>query len=347
MFKRRLFFWIALITACLLMGFLEGFRSYINAYRHGQFWLEWKMALWWDIIGWSSWIFLAPLTIWLSRRFRPESDNRLRNISALFFAGIVVSFIRAFFTSVIYTLVYERSNLAFMLSEKPYVFITDFFTAFFVYSLVLAIENAINYYKQFRESELRKSQLETKLAQAQLQALKTQLHPHFLFNALNSISALQLEDVKAAQKMTARLGDFLRMTLENVGAQEVTLKQEMEFLKCYLEIERTRFSNRLTSEIKLEPDTLDALVPNLILQPIVENSIRHGISNRITSGHITVSANRNNGNLHIEVKDNGTGLKMNGTNRFQEGFGLSNTQARLKKHYGANYRFNLEMQTKA
>ena len=136
------------------------------------------------------------------------------------------------------------------LANKRYVLLSDFLTSVIIYVLVLTLGHALDYYQRYREEELKTTRLESQLAQAQLTALKMQLHPHFLFNTLHSISALQLEDVAAAQKMTARLGDFLRITLENVNTQEVTLGREVEFLKCYLDIERIRFGRRLTTDLE-------------------------------------------------------------------------------------------------
>jgi two-component system, LytTR family, sensor kinase len=171
-----------------------------------------------------------------------------------------------------------------------------------------------------------------------------QLHPHFLFNTLHSISALQLKDIAAANRMIARLGDFLRLTLDNSGAQEVSLQKELEFLKCYLEIERIRFQDRLTVNMEVEPQTLDARVPNLILQPIVENAIKHGISPRAAPGRIDIRVKRDNGLLQLEVEDNGRGIGGNGRGAkiIKEGLGLSNTRARLDQLYGASYRFDLQ-----
>ncbi|HET8677491.1 MAG TPA: histidine kinase [Blastocatellia bacterium] len=170
-----------------------------------------------------------------------------------------------------------------------------------------------------------------------------QLHPHFLFNTLNSVSALLDEDVEAADEMLARLGDLLRMTLTNSGAQEVTLQEELEFLRCYLEIERVRFQDRLTIQMDIDPQALDALVPNLILQPIVENAIRHGIASRINPGRIEIRAARAGDALQLQVKDNGPGIQTKSdlavTSR--EGVGLSNTRARLKQLYGPRHRFEL------
>src|SRR4029079_14035107 len=149
-----------------------------------------------------------------------------------------------------------------------------------------------------------------------------------LFNTLHSISALQLKDIEAASKMIARLGDFLRLTLDNSGAHEVTLQKELEFLKCYLEIETIRFQDRLTVNMEVEPQALDARVPNLILQPIVENAIKHGIAPRAAPGRIDIRVRRASNLLEIEVEDNGRGMRANGKSgkRIKEGVGLSNTR---------------------
>src|SRR2546421_8179208 len=213
-----------------------------------------------------------------------------------------------------------------------------------IYGLILLLGQVFRYYRRFREGQLRASQLETQLTQAQLQALKMQLHPHFLFNTLHSISALIRRDPDAADKMIARLGDFLRLTLENSGAQEVSLQKELEFLKCYLEIERVRFRDRLTTRLDIEPRALDAAVPNLILQPIVDNAIRHGVAPRSAPGHVEISAKRGEPALRIQVRDNGPGLSAITApdEGFGEGLGLTNTRARLARLYGAAHRFELE-----
>jgi LytS/YehU family sensor histidine kinase len=213
-----------------------------------------------------------------------------------------------------------------------------------IYWLILLINYAVDYYRRYREGEIRASQLEALLAQAQLQALKMQLQPHFLFNTLNSISALLHKNVQAADTMIARLGDFLRLTLENAGRQDVSLREELEFLRCYLAIETIRFQDRLAVQIEAEPETLDARLPNLILQPIVENAIRHGIAPRSGRGRIAVSAKKQDGVLQVEVTDNGPGLASGGSSGslLREGLGLANTQARLQQLYGRSHRLDME-----
>jgi sensor histidine kinase YesM len=160
---------------------------------------------------------------------------------------------------------------------------------------------------------------------------------------LHSISSLVHKDPEAADRMISRLGDFLRMTLDNTSAQEVNLRQELEFLRCYLEIERIRFQDRLTTDMEIDPRALDTPVPNLILQPIVENAIRHGIAPRSTPGRIEIEAKQKNGTLRIEVRDNGPGLPRNLSpdNLFRKGLGLANTKARLEQLYGGEYRLEL------
>jgi len=167
-----------------------------------------------------------------------------------------------------------------------------------------------------------------------------QIHPHFLFNTLNSIAALLHKDVEAADRMIARLGDFLRLTLKRSDAQTVDFEQELEFLKCYLDIEHIRFQDRLTVEMDIDPQTLELMVSNLILQPIVENAVRHGASRQTGSGQLTIRAHQQSNRLIMQVEDNGPGLKMN-PNGGLSGIGLSNTRARLEQFYGED--FSLQM----
>src|SRR5262249_33703319 len=173
----------------------------------------------------------------------------------------------------------------------------------------------------------------------QLQLLKMQLQPHFLFNTLHTISALMHQDLHLADRMLARLAELLRMTLENVKKQEVPLRQEIDFLKPYLEIQQARLGDRLAVEMHVPPELLDALVPNLILQPLVENAIQHGIAPRSEGGRLEVRARRLDRALELQVCDNGPGLP--GTNGYREGVGLSNTRARLQQLYGDGQHFQL------
>ena len=207
------------------------------------------------------------------------------------------------------------------------------------YATAIALNFALVYYRESRERALRSSQLETRLVEAQLQTLQQQLHPHFLFNTLHAISALMHSDVDAADRTLMRLSDLLRLTLERLGEQEVTLDAELEFLRKYLEIERTRFGERLVVRYDIQPDALDVLVPTLLLQPLVENAIKHGVARRSGVGHIDISARRDHDKLHIEVRDDGVGLSEDALTALQKGIGVSTTRARLQHLFGADYRF--------
>jgi LytS/YehU family sensor histidine kinase len=166
-----------------------------------------------------------------------------------------------------------------------------------------------------------------------------QLQPHFFFNTLHAISALMHRDVNAADRMLMRLSDLLRLSLERIGVAEVPLKDEVEFVQKYAEIECTRFQDRLSVTFDVPPETLDALVPNLILQPIVENAIRHGIAPRSGPGHVHVIACRDDDRLSMEVHDDGVGSPEDTFVAMQKGIGVSNTRARLVHQHGSRHRF--------
>ena len=216
-------------------------------------------------------------------------------------------------------------------------FVRTFHFGLLVYWTIVMIQNAIDYYK---DQAVAASELQTQLAQAQLQALKMQIHPHFLFNTLNSISSLMHYDPKGADAMLCQLGELLRLSLSSDQYQEVSLQKELEFLDKYLAIEKIRFQDRLTVVMNIESDTLEAQIPNLILQPLVENSIRHGIADQRGPGKVEIDAARENGMLLVRVRDNGKGLPENATG-VAEGIGLKNTRARLEHLYGSHYRFEL------
>jgi two-component system LytT family sensor kinase len=205
---------------------------------------------------------------------------------------------------------------------------------------IVLVAHAVSYYQRFRERELRAAQLEGQLAKAHLQTLKSQLQPHFLFNTLHSISSLMLTDVHAADRMMTRLGDLLRMSLESARTQITTLSRELEFLNCYLEIEKVRFAERLNVTLNIAPETLDAAVPHLLLQPLVDNAVKHGISKLAVGGEIRISANAQDGELQLEIKDNGPGFAKEGTFP-ASGLGLRITRERLESLYGQDHSVEL------
>jgi len=313
----------------------------------------------WNLLAFYLWALLAPLIALLARRYRLD---RQRWPQSLVLVHLPASLIFPALHLCLYLPLYWLAGGGVLTGEFPTLFSLFRFQLFAnlpmkvsIYWLILIAINALDYYHSFRLAEVKASELRAQLAQAQLRALKMQLHPHFLFNTLNSISALLHRDTEAADQMVTRLGDFLRLTLENSGDQEVTLEQEMEFLRCYLEIETVRFQDRLSVETDIEPRTLQARVPNLILQPLVENAIRHGISRQSAPGRLAIRAALREGRLLLQVEDNGPGLSLISESGASSahlsarthagGVGLSNTRSRLEHLYGAEHRFELTRAT--
>ena len=304
---------------------------------------RWGAALVYQMSRWYAWGLLTPLLLGLAHRYRLDRRRRRHGLAHLAASLLIAPFqvvlalaLRFGAFLLLGTLTLEQ--VAGFLPNVPVQILTGSFDSFIIYWIILGLYYTFDYYQKHRERQLHASQLEAQLAQAQLKALKMQLHPHFLFNTLHGISALIPEDPEAAERMIARLSDLLRLTLENEGTQEVSLKQELDFLEHYLEIERTRFQDRLSVEIDVDPAALDARVPNLILQPLVENAIRHGVAPRPEAGSIRIHAARDNGMLRLQVRDDGPGL-TNGQTALREGVGLANTRKRLTQLYGTNHRF--------
>jgi sensor histidine kinase YesM len=210
-----------------------------------------------------------------------------------------------------------------------------------LYAIVLLSTYAYEYYRQYEVGLVRTAELEAQLARAQLQALKMQLHPHFLFNALHTASALVRENPGGAERVLTRLGDLLRITLASSDAQEVPLIDELRFLDLYLDIERTRFEDRLDIHFEVDTSAEDALVPHFILQPLVENAVRHGAGMRAHGAQIKVVAKTTPNSLNISVWDNGSDEKKAPGPPAREGVGLSTTRARLERLYGGAQRIEL------
>ncbi len=294
------------------------------------------------------WALLTPPIIWLARRFPIERGSYLRNLLVHLFAGTGLSLLQlGSYVLLNQWLLGDAARPFSLLQSFRGLFVAEFHASLLIYWSLVGLSHAYDYYRRYRERErraaqleLEAAQLETQLAQAQLGALKMQLHPHFLFNTLNTISVLMQEDVEAANRMLVRLSELLRLTLRNTDAHEVSLKQELEFLRGYLEIEQTRFQDRLRVVWQVAPDTLDAQVPNLLLQPLVENAIRHGIAPRRSAGTIEIRAERQNGTVELRVCDDGAGLSGE-SKQNTDGIGLANTKARLKQLYGDQHRFHL------
>ncbi|HWN99530.1 MAG TPA: histidine kinase [Blastocatellia bacterium] len=325
-----------------LFGLFLGSQMYL-AYSRGETQVGWRRIFALELSYAYVWAALTPLVLFLAHRFPVVRERWLRNLLIQIFASVVIGFGTRVFHDLMFINLISDPKRSFSLVKLLLNVYLIFDYGAMIYWLIVLITYVFDYYRRYRGGEIRATRLEAQLALSQLQALKMQLQPHFLFNTLHSISALVYKDAEAADNMIARLGDFLRLTLENEGAQEVSVQQELEFLKCYLDIERIRFRDRLTVRFKIDPQVLDARLPNLILQPIVENAIKHGIAPQTSAGRIEIEASRLNGLLHVQVTDNGSGLQPNGDSGMiiKEGVGLANTQARLQQLYGNDHRLDM------
>jgi sensor histidine kinase YesM len=335
--------WVALAGFWTFIAFLYGNQTYFFMRAEGMQHEWWRIILW-QLLVWNTWTALTPLILWAGRHFPIERARWKRGVLMhLPIFAVVSSLNITTFTALYISMrpfdVYQNVTTPF--SHQYFEKMMGRFPLdFLIYSAILGVGYALDYYDKYRERETRAAQLESQLAQAQLETLKMQLQPHFLFNTLHAISSLvRGEENKAAVSMIAGLSGLLRHSLENIGRQEVSLREELEFLELYLDIQQMRFSDRLKVEMEVEPETLDAAVPNLILQPLVENAIRHGISPRVAGGLIQLSTRNQNGILEIKVADDGQGLKHEWRPEESTGIGLSNTKARLEQLYGAEHRF--------
>jgi two-component system, LytTR family, sensor kinase len=308
-------------------------------------WLErseipWQTIATLNFAYWYLWALATPAIVWLSEQFRFERGRLIRAFVVHVPAVIVASLGHIVSMQAIQWWIAT-------LDDRPFAWWTEVERAalqyidweMITYWAIVGLSHALLYYRESRGRAVRAARLEVKLAEAQLTTLQQQLHPHFLFNTLHAISALMHRDVEAADRMLTRLSDLLRITLENLGQSEVPLQTELDFLSKYLQIEQTRFMDRLTVRFDVQPDTLDTRVPSLLLQPLVENAIKHGVAKKAGAGHIDISARRDGDKLVIEVKDDGVGLSEDALTAVQKGIGVSTTRARLQHLFGADFRF--------
>jgi signal transduction histidine kinase len=290
---------------------------------------------------WYAWGLLAPIVLWLARRFPLERGVWRRSLLVHLVAVVGLTFAHVVLYQAAWSLLVPTALKYPWWTRVLRSYAWNFDWEMAIYFGLVGFSHASRYYREIQERRVRGAQLETRLAQAQFEALQRQLHPHFLFNTLNAISALMHRDVDAADEMLARLSDLLRMALDRRGVQEISLKDELEFLGKYLEIEQTRFGERLTVSYDIDPDALDARVPNLLLQPLVENSIRHAVGATIEPRRIDVSARCRGDRLLLEVRDDGPGLSAERPPSAKKGLGLANTRARLEQLYGSNQQLQL------
>ena len=292
-------------------------------------------------LDWYLWGLLFPLIWWVSLRFPFERRRLASRIPIHLACGLIISLIYTILMLIKNSILMGlgSGNVSFgLLQGLPGYLLGGFEFFLLPYFAIVAVIHVSSYYGKYRQQQLKATRLEAQLALAHLEVLKMQLQPHFLFNTLNAISALMHRDVDAADRMISLLSDLLRFSLEKDNRHQVSLQSELEFLNRYLAIEKIRFRDRLKVDEDVEAPCMVAQVPRLILQPLVENSIKHGIAMRSAAGRISIRARRQGGRLGIEVSDDGPGLS--GT-AIREGVGLANTRARLQQIYGEDHHFEL------
>jgi signal transduction histidine kinase len=327
--------WVKALVVWTLLSLLQTLQ-YLVVHDPDNPALSWQRALGLGFGLWYTWGLLWLLVYPLARRFSLGSSHWPSRLALHLAACAVFASVKIFLDYPVIKSFYcptpEKLTLP--------VFLQDAFTGMFLryvlfYWTMIGVSHALEYHGKFRERELHAAQLENGLARARLQLLKAQLHPHFLFNTLNAISALVHVDVEAADRMLAQLGDLLRLALEDFGVQEAPLARELEIVRAYLEIEQARLGSRLRVCWDIGVDTTDAHVPTFLLQPLVENAIRHGIAPRAAPGRIEVRARRRLDVLVLQVSDDGPGFPNHPA---ECGVGLANTRARLLHLYGAEQR---------
>ncbi len=325
--------WTLWITLWTLPGLAALGFYYLNQVVSAQD-ISWKFALVSTLPWWYTWALLAPIVLWVARRFPITGSNAIKIIPgvhlplllALLLVHSAVSLMLFRVTGIHDTMNTDLLKVHF--TSRMHLNAVAYFT-------IVGFYFGFDYYKKFQAQGREAAQLELQLAQANLRALKMQLNPHFLFNTLNSVSALvRKNENSTAVRMLGRLGQFLRMALESKGVPEITLSQELDFLERYLEIEQIRFGERLKVKMNIDADTQDLFVPNFLLQPIVENAIHHGIAPQSESGTIEIRASIAGEMLKIQIIDDGPGLADSTLTK--RGVGLSNTAERLERLYGRN-----------
>lgn len=337
--------WLAVVAIWALLGVIYAAPIYLEVRleQHGH--TAWRIFLW-GILTWVAWAPLTPAITWLAHKYSLVGEAWKRNLLVHLPAFLLMSLLHSAAATVVTLSIKPFDNMG----ASPATFWPRFLSRLqgsfggdlLVYGAVIGVFYALDYYRKYREREFIASRLEAQLAQAQLDSLRMQLHPHFLFNTLNSIVGLVRDNKNsAAVNMLVGLSDLLRHTLEHSSRHEVELREEINFIKLYLSIQEVRFSDRLRIELNIDPRTTRALVPNLILQPLTENALRHGIGRSTDSGLVGIRSAVDDGHLRLTVYDEGAGLPDDWQLKGSAGIGLANTAARLQQLYDNDHEFDI------
>ena len=322
------FFWT-------VFGVVTGIQVWISMITHGH---SVPLLIFYHVAISEGWLLATLVIVWLLRRF-PVVPPRSLSVLVHVLAACAIAIVHGFYWLGLMLALrpYDRMTAEPSQLNIPEILFYRLPLEWLLYCLVLGAAQAFEFYERYRERALQAAQLETSLADARFHALELQIQPHFLFNTLNAISSLvRVKRNDEAITMLAGLSDLLRYTLDHAGDQQVALDDELAVLRRYLEIQRARFPDRMSFTIEASVEAGRATVPTLLLQPLVENAIRHGIEVSASPGAVNVRAFRNNGHLHIEVFNSGVLRERDGS-----GIGVRNTVARLRHLYGDGGRFEL------
>jgi signal transduction histidine kinase len=334
--------WLLFIAFWVLLSLVFASQLYWSGYA------PWPTALWLEAVHWLSWGIVAPLVFWLCRRLYRGEHTWQRYVIGLSLGAIVISILQP---TLIESITFLKNSAQWWLSmadSPPRSFLPGLHIAAVklagynlpIFGVLVLAWHAMTYYGELRARQIKAMELESLLHQAQLQTLRSQLNPHFLFNALHSIAELVHLNPTLAEQLILRLGELLRQVLRSSSEQEVALAEELDFINGYIEIEQMRLGDRLQVTWDIAPEALQIKVPSLILQPLVENAILHGIAPVARPGTLAIRATCDAQFLHLQVRDTGPGLAEE-IKTYSSGIGLSNTRARLQRLYGSRQQLEL------
>jgi signal transduction histidine kinase len=299
-----------------------------------------------QVVIWAAWLILSPWVFAVARRWRRSGKYTAAAFAKQFVIALVISIVASALSGLLRWL----AGIS-VYTELPDVIVSSIVAMFgwsvTRYTMIAAAYHAVAYHREVRERDARAARLESALLKARLESLQGRLHPHFLFNTLNSIGALIHDQPDAAERMLGSLADLLRASLHADPSAEVPLEQELDLVRQYVSIQQMRFTDRLNVSFDVAPDARHALVPHLLLQPLVENAIRHGIAPREAPGHVRIAAGRQDDRLRLIVEDDGVGMSEGRADTAGSGFGLTGTRARLEQLYGTAARVDLQRRTPA
>jgi hypothetical protein len=326
------------LSGWVALGLLFGFQELVDGSLGG-----WKIPFWAPLAGWTLEFLLWGLIflgMWRFLRASIQSASPRQMLLQYLPLSVLVSIIEEVIFVAVFRYQVPGKHHSFFVRLERYL-ASELITNVAIFWIVFALFRSIGYYQRFREREQMASRLEAQLVQARLQALQMQLNPHFLFNTLNCVSSLMRSDPDGADEMLERLSSLLRITLAKGQAQRIPLQEEMDVIQLYVSIQQLRFGDRVRHSIEVAPEAWDALVPTMILQPIVENAYVHGISRSLGEGTITIKASIEGDTLCISIRNAGCVPGSFDDAQKGRGVGIPNVKARLELHYGSRQSFSI------